>query len=124
MLPVDNVLSDDENQLRFQWKSLKTIYSMIFLFCGTVENCLGTRRLLRLGFNIQYVEGLVFFMLASVRGFMFFHLARNWKEIIKMWNRNESVFLQLPYKVKSWSLKSKLRMTFIVFIILTISKWI
>lgn len=122
MIPVDGVLSGDESQLQFRWKSLKTIYSMTFLFCGTVESCLGTRRLLRLGFNIHYVEGLMFFTLAAIRAFIFFRLARNWQDIMKMWSKSENVFLFEPYHVKGFSLKTKLRAVFAVLAILAISK--
>lgn len=121
-MPVDGVLSDDESQLKFRWKSLKTIYSLVFLFCGTVESCLGTRRLLRLGFNIHYVEGLVFFIMAAVRGYIFFILARKWNEIMKMWKKCENVFLHEPYKVTGWSLSFKLRLVFTILSIIAISR--
>lgn len=122
MMPVDGILSDDESQLKFRWKSLKTIYSLMFLFCGTVESCLGTRRLLRLGFSINYVEGLVFFILAAVRAYIFFFLARKWSEIMKMWKKCEIVFLHEPYKVTGWSLSLKLRLVFCIMAIFVISK--
>lgn len=124
MLPVDGVLSENESELEFRWKSLKTIYSMAFLFCGTVESCLGTRRLLRLGFNIRYVEGLVFFILAVVRGFIFFRLARKWTEIMKMWKRCEDVFVRDPYKVEGASLKVKVRVVFTVLVTFAMGKWL
>jgi gustatory receptor len=122
MIPVDGVLAGDENQLEFRWKSLKTIYSMVFLFCGTVESCLGTRRLLRLGFNIRYVDGLLFFILAVIRTFIFFRLARNWKDIMRIWSKTENVFLREPYRVKGMSLKFKLRAVFTVLAVLALGK--
>lgn len=122
MIPVDGILSDDENQIQFRWKSLKTIYSMFFLFCGTVESCFGTRRLLRLGFNIGSAEGLMFFILAMVRAFIFFRLARKWKNIVKMWRKSEQVFLYEPYRVRGVSLKIKLRVMFAILVSLGISK--
>lgn len=123
MIPVDGILADDESQLEFRWKSLKTIYSMTFLLCGTVESCLGTRRLLRLGFNMHYVEGLMFFLLAALRGFLFFHLAKKWKEIMKFWQKCENVFLHEPYRVKGFNLKVKIRVVFAVLTVLSISKF-
>lgn len=112
MLPVDGVLSKDESQVSFRWKSIKTIYSMMFLFCGTVESCLGIRRLLRLGFKVNFAEGLLFFIMAVVRAFIFFNLARHWKEFIGRWRMNEDVFLRTPYRVKGWSLGMQLRVIF------------
>lgn len=131
MLPVGKVLCKDENQAEFRWKSWRTIYSLMFLFCGTVESCLGTRRLLRLGFNINFAEGLMFFIMAVVRGFIFFQLARNWKKIMAMWHKSEKVFLHEPYRVEGWSLTRKIRVVFIfmaffafrnfIFILLTLN---
>lgn len=109
MLPVDGVLAKDESVLKFRWKSLKTIYSMAFLFFGTVESCLGVRRLLRLGFNINFAEGLLFFVTAMIRAFMIFRLARNWNAIMKKWKMCEDAFLKPPYRVKGWSLGTKVK---------------
>jgi gustatory receptor len=123
LLPADGVLSNDEEKVKFRWKSVKTIYSMIFLFCGTVESGLGTRRLLRLGFNINFAEGLLFFILAMFRAFVFFNLARKWNVIMRLWKKCESPFLQPPYKVNGWSLKTKIKVIFIPLAILTLSKF-
>lgn len=123
MIPVDGICSRDESQIQFRWKSLKTIYSMIFLFCGTVESCLGTRRLLRLGFNIRYVDELMFFILAMVRSFLFFKIARNWKEIVEMWRKCENVFLEEPYRVRGMSLKVRVRVVFAFLAALALSNY-
>ena len=96
---------------------------MIFLFCGTVESLLGTRRLLRLGFNIQYVDELMFFILAMIRSFIFFRIARNWKEIVEMWRKCENVFLQEPYRVKGLRLKVKIRVSFAIMAAFALSEF-
>lgn len=114
LLPADGVLAKDENQVEFRWKSFKTIYSIVFLVLGTLESCLGTRRLLRLGFNIGFAEGLLFFITAMVRAWMFFALARSWKSIIKNWRDAEEPFLKPPYRVKGWSLRRKLGVVFVL----------
>lgn len=119
LLPVDGVLSKDESQVKFRWKSIKTIYSMFFLLCGTIESCLGSRRLLRLGFNVNFAEGLLFFILSAVRGFIFFNMARQWNKIIRRWRFAEDAFLKLPYKVKGWSLSFRLRLVFSILAILS-----
>lgn len=114
MLPVDGVLAKDETSLEFRWKSAKTIYSMMFLFFTSIESCLGIRRLLRLGFNLNFAEGLLFFFMAMVRAFIIFHLARSWKEIIGKWRKCEDAFLHPPYHVKGWSLSLKIRLIFCI----------
>lgn len=112
MLPVDGILANDESQVEFRWTSVKTIYSIIFLLLGTIESCLGTRRLLRLGFNVQFAEGLLFFFSAMVRAWVIFFLARKWKVVIKHWREVEEVFLRPPYGVKGWSLSTRIRVIF------------
>lgn len=122
LLPADGVLAKDESQVTFSWKSIKTIYSMFFLFCGTVESCMGTRRLLRLGFKVNFAEGLLFFIMAVVRAFIFFNLARQWKVIIGRWRMAEDVFLRAPYRVKGWSLSTKMRVVFSVLAVISFGK--
>lgn len=124
MLPADGVLAADEEQVEFRWKSIKTIYSMIFLFCGTVESCLGTRRLLRLGFKLNFAEGLLFFISAMVRAVILFRLARKWKGFIKYWRECEDVFLRAPYRVKGWSLRRKINIIFFLLAALSMSNLI
>ena len=45
-LPVEGILSKDIANLKFRWKSFRTIYSIIFLICGTIESAMAVRRLL------------------------------------------------------------------------------
>jgi Trehalose receptor len=123
MLPVNNVRLDDENKLEFRWFSFKTVYSMIFLFCGTAESCLGVLRLLRRGLSIQHFEALIFFILAVVRAFIFLNLAKNWKKIMVMWKKCESPFLTSPYRIKGWSLISRIRVTFVVLALLSFGNY-
>lgn len=122
MLPVDGVLAYDENQVKFRWKSIKTIYSMVFLFCGTVESYLGISRLLRLGFKINFAEGLLFFIAAILRASMLFRLARKWNFFIKRWRECEDPFLKAPYRIKGWSLSRKINILFAILALLSISK--
>jgi Trehalose receptor len=122
MLPVDGVLVKDESQIEFRWSSAKTIYSMIFLFCGTVESCMGARRVLRLGFKINFAEDVLLFISAMIRSFIMFGLARNWKKIIFFWRKCEEVFLHPPYTVRGWPLARKLRVACAVTSILTLGK--
>lgn len=120
-MPVCGVLAKDEDSVKFKWLSINTIYSMFFLFCGTIESSLGTWRLLRLGFNVHFAEGLMFFITAMIRAFMFFKLAREWKTIIKYWRKCEEPFLSYPYEVRGWSLKKTLRVVFFFLVSLSIS---
>lgn len=122
LLPADGILATDESQVEFRWKSIKTIYSTLYLLCGTLESCLGIRRLLRLGFKINFAEGLLFFISAMVRAFILFRLARHWKKIIKRWRDCEDVFLRAPYHVKGWSLRRRIIVMFFILAALSMCK--
>lgn len=114
-MPCENVLQPDERKLDFQWKSKKTIYSLIFLAMGSIESIVGVRRLIRLGFNIHFVESLLFFITAMIKAILMFHLGRKWKEIMIKWKNFESTFLQSPYeKHDGWRLKTKLRVVGVI----------
>jgi gustatory receptor len=123
MLPVDGVLAKNEKDLNFRWKSPKTIYSIFFLFCGTIESCIGTRRLLRLGFNIHYAESFFFLIAAMIRAFVLFFMGRKWKFIMMRWRKCEDVFLRDPYTTKGWSLSRRLRVVFAIAVFLVLCEF-
>lgn len=122
MIPANGVMSNDENKVEFRWTSLRTIYSMVFLFCCTSDCLMGVLRLLRRGFSIYQFEGLIFFVLATIRGFIFFHLAIKWKKIMSKWRKCEEPFLSAPYRVKGWNLSRRIRIIFIVLALLGIGE--
>lgn len=122
VMPVSGVLAKNEDGVKFKWMSIRTVYSMLFLLFGTIESSLGTRRFLRLGFNVHFSEGLLFFITAMIRAFMFFKLAREWRTIIEYWRKCEEPFLRHPYVVKGWSLTKKIRVVFFVLVSLSLSK--
>jgi len=119
MLPVNGILSNDEDNLRFQWTSIRTIYSIIFLILGGIESCLAIRRLFVIGFSIGYAEAILFYILSMVRSLMIFRLAMKWKSIMLYCRQREDVFLRKPYVMTKWSLKFKLSI-FIRFIIIIV----
>ncbi|CAO1403379.1 unnamed protein product [Diamesa serratosioi] len=118
-MPVDGILSKDIGNLKFRWKSLRTIYSIIFLICGTVESCMAVRRLLRLGFNIHFAETMIFFVSSMARAYSLFQIARKWKMMMKFWAQCENVFLNPPYEdLKGWCLAQKIRFSAVFLILL------
>ncbi|KAG5679798.1 hypothetical protein PVAND_009336 [Polypedilum vanderplanki] len=113
MLPVDGILSRKEEDLKFRWRSPRTIYSVFFLFCGSIETAVATRRLVRLGFNIHFAEAFLFYITAMVRSFFIFQMGMKWNLIIKKWRELENVFLYEPYKlIKGWKLSTQIRVVF------------
>jgi gustatory receptor len=112
MLPVGGVLGKSVDDLNFSWRSPQAIYSMIFLICGSIETVVGTRRLIRLGFNIHLAEAFLFFTTTMFRAFFIFRLATKWKTIMVKWRELEDVFLSEPFKVTGWKLSRIIRVVF------------
>lgn len=117
MLPVINISSKNEHQLKFSWRSFRTIYASLFLILGSIEGCLASRRILVIGFSVAYAELMLFFIISMVRAAFLFQLAMKWQTIMKYWRAHEEVFLHPPYKINGWSLKKKLTTIFVVMII-------
>lgn len=117
LMPIVNITSKDETQLKFQWRSFRTIYSLTFLILGSIESYLASRRILVIGFTVAYAEIMLFFVISMVRAILLFRLAMNWDKIMKYWKKKENVFLHPPYIKKGWSLKKKLYTVFFLLII-------
>lgn len=112
MMPVNGVMTNDEKELEFRWFSLRTIYAIAFIFCGSADSFLGVLRLMQRGFGVFSFEALIFFALCVIRAVIFFHLATKWKKIIAKWRKCEEPFLSSPYEVKGWSLSRRVRVSF------------
>jgi gustatory receptor len=67
---------------------------------------------MRRGFSIYHFEALIFFILATIRGLIFFRLAIRWKKIITKWKECEEPFVSAPYGVRGWSLSKRIRIIF------------
>lgn len=123
-MPVEGILSKDIGNLKFRWNSLRTIYSIVFLTCGTIESCMAVRRLLRLGFNINFAETMIFFVSSMGRAFVLFQMARKWNMFMKFWSQCENVFLHSPYEnLKGWSLGRKIRISSVCLVLLLIGNY-
>lgn len=120
VLNVHNATDSDERKLKFTWKSKRTIYSILFLVCGSCESAMA----LSLGFNMHFAEGLFFFVTSIVRAFLLFRITINWRKIMKYWKHCEAVFLRHPFFEKGWKLEKKCKLIFIFLIIEFIGKFI
>lgn len=124
MLPVYGLLDRDEKNLKFQWKSLRTFYAIVFLFFGGIDSGTGIRRFFRLGFNIKFAEALLFFISGIMKAAFVLNTARNWREIMMKFHELEKPFLHFPYERKSGlSLKLKVRLVFFTNVTVSISWW-
>ena len=109
LMPVSGVESSEIKRIKFHWKSVKSIYSLIFIVCGTVELICLIRFVLNNGLTLGHASNLSFYVASMLGTCCFFRFAMNWKRLMKLWYESEKVFLKAPYVVQGWSLKCKLR---------------
>lgn len=108
IIPVDNINNNEIFTLKFQWKSIKTIYCLVFLTCASIECILCIRMGFKNGLSLIYVNTLAFYSISTLNAIFIFTLARKWRIIIEFWFEHEKVFLKAPYTVDGWSLKRRI----------------
>lgn len=123
MMPVDNVNSKDIADIDFQWKSVKTIYSLTFIICGSIECLLCFRLSMYRGMTLGYMSSLSFYFTSMFGAVYLFNFATNWKRLMKLWYKSEKIFLKAPYTVNGWPLKRKIRVWATTIGFLALSNW-
>lgn len=110
LMPVDGVNSKNISSVKFRWKSLKSLYSFVFVVCGSIEAILCIRLILLRGMTLGY-SITVCFQLTSMSVAIFqINLATKWRSFMQFWYQKEKVFLTAPYSIQGWNLKRKIQL--------------
>lgn len=110
LMPVDGVNSNDISNINFRWKSIKSIYALVFLACGSVECLLCLRLAAISGMTLGFSSALSFYATSMFGAFYLLKLASKWQHLMTFWYKCEKVFLKPPYIIRGWSLKQKIRL--------------
>lgn len=123
IMPVDNINSKDVSKIDFRWKSVKTVYSLVFLIFGSIECLLCLRLLFTHGMTLAGSSSLSFYFISIVGAICLFNLATKWKRLMQFWYKIEKIFLKAPYIVNGWPLKRKIRVWAATIGFLALSNW-
>jgi hypothetical protein len=124
MLPVQGIMDKSENNLKFEWKSVRTFYALLFLLFGGIDSATGIRRFFRLGFNIKFAEALLYFLSAIIRAGFLLKIATKWQEIMMKFHECEKSFLHHPYeKKKGLTLTTRIRVFFFTNVLGSVSEY-
>lgn len=119
LMPVDGVNSKKISSVKFRLQSLKSLYSFVFVVCGSIEAILCIRLILDRGLTLGYSITLCF-QLASMSVAIFqINLATKWRSFMEFWYHKERVFLKAPYRVRGWTLQQKIHLWTLAIIIPT-----
>lgn len=110
LIPVDHIDGNDISRINFRWKSIKSIYSLVFIVCGTLEGLLLVKLLCKRGVSLGYASAFGFLFISLTGAYCLFNLATKWHRLMNFWYETEKVFLKAPYKLRGWSMKHKIRL--------------
>lgn len=75
-------------------------------------------------FPVRVVSASIFLILESTNAISFFKLARKWESLMLFWYKKEKCFLYLPYEIGKTSIKKKIGIILVVFMIFSSCKLI
>ncbi|XP_063972237.1 gustatory receptor for sugar taste 64f-like isoform X3 [Diachasmimorpha longicaudata] len=89
VFPVNGVNTPDSSHLKFTWRSLKILYSMIVLVLSVIMTGASIHRILSSTFTSPKMTTLVFFGASCVTNVLFLRLAMRWPGIAAKWEKIE-----------------------------------
>lgn len=116
---------DNPKQTKFRWKSVKVIYNLIFLFCGTIECLLSLRLAVKDGaISLSGSSGFTYLFVSIFGSFLMLNIARKWPELMIKWKKCENVFVtDSVYNMPGLSLKRKIWFWASIVGLLAFRKW-
>lgn len=109
ILPIYGIYNRDQTKVRFKWFSARTILNLVLIFFIVFEIVLFFKLMHQMGIDFKTGELLTFTSFSLFEAVVFFKLARKWSAIIKFWYKKEKPFLNYPYEVDGWRLKTKIK---------------
>lgn len=113
LLPVLGIAGPNAANLRFQWCSFRTMFS-IFMLLGAGLNTCFTIVLMQPGISFEQSDGVVFFGTVTVTYMLFLQLARQWPNLAVEWEN-----LEISQKHYGYPKRLHLKIMVITTIVLT-----
>ncbi|XP_017472223.1 PREDICTED: gustatory receptor for sugar taste 64a [Rhagoletis zephyria] len=109
LMPVRGVGHSNPRQVRFTFRSIQVMITLIFLFASSTFNFAMIKHLAKIGVDAKNLVGFVFFACAQSSTVLFFTLAPRWPRLIRFWTRTEMIFVRKPYKMPKPNLSTRVR---------------
>ena len=121
LFPLDH--SKNPDAVQFKWKSLRTIYSLLFLLSSISVAFLVLYKKLEEGsLSPSNIVGFIFFGNCACACFFFLLLSQHWRKIMIFWSKSEQCFSNEKYNnsAKSWSLKKRIKVCLYTMLLLAL----
>ncbi|KAH8371104.1 hypothetical protein KR093_006242, partial [Drosophila rubida] len=120
LMPLSNVWQTNPRRLRFRFKSLQMLVTVVFMVASSILLSSMIKLLLKIGFTAKNFVGPVFFTFVLFACVLFINLGRRWPSLIRYWTRVELIFNKAPYETLPYNLLQRVRHSAVVIITLSI----
>nr|XP_014092182.2 gustatory receptor for sugar taste 64a isoform X1 [Bactrocera oleae] len=119
LMPVQGVGQPNPRHVRFSFRTLRVMITLIFLIASSALNLAMMKHLARIGVNAKNLVGVVFFTCVQSSTILFFSLAQRWPRLIRFWTRTEMIFIRKPYETPKRDLSTRVRRAAVTIIFLS-----
>lgn len=96
LLPIQGISSENINDLRFKFLSLKGAYTLVLQCICIFEFIMFSYHLHNTGYNFGAIGDLFYFLFAAFTMLYLTIFASKWISLMKTWSNIESIFLDSP----------------------------
>lgn len=108
IFPVVSIFNSDISKIKFKILSIRTLVSILWIASAIAFLYLELARLLKYeAINAKSISGLVFFIVGTTTGILFFRLALKWNELLKVFKTTEDTLQS--YSLPGWSLDKRMK---------------
>ncbi|KAH8298647.1 hypothetical protein KR018_008563 [Drosophila ironensis] len=110
IMPLLGIRESNPRRIRFAYKSLPMVVTLLFMTVTTIMFLGMLRHLLLIGISAKNFVGLVFFGCVLSAYVVFIRLARRWPPLIRLWTKTEMVFTRPPYEMPKRNLSRRVQL--------------
>ncbi|KAH8378847.1 hypothetical protein KR009_001741 [Drosophila setifemur] len=110
IMPLLGIRESNPRRVRFAYKSLPMVITVIFMVSTTIIFSGMFRHLVLIGISAKNFVGLVFFGCVLIAYVVFIRLARRWPSLIRLWTKTEMVFTKPPYEIPKRNLSRRVQL--------------
>ncbi|XP_034109906.2 gustatory receptor for sugar taste 64a [Drosophila albomicans] len=120
LMPLTNIWQPNPRCMRFKFKSLQMLVTIIFMVVTSVLLVSMLKHLFKIGITAKNFVGPVFFTFVECACILFIDLARKWPALMRHWTRLELIFNKPPYEILATNLMQRVRLPAVIIIICSI----
>lgn len=120
-----NITSTQPHEVKFCWKSLKTMFSFVFIICCLLTTLFSLKSQLEVGpLSPVNIIRTIFYLVCAIICILFFRISQKWRSLNIRWSKIEINFLCKKYELPAtrWTLKKRILVFLITSLILAFSE--